>query len=152
LVALALGGCLLWMFPKMITGDYAEITIGKIGTEPNGEVSVQYSSEASSQTPVLEAFYSGDKYEGGGSGTGGGLFGRPVKGGAGVMFMLHPETMHGPDEMPKEIWAKRLLVHEDQKIRLHGGERLYFYNFVTADGIRHDGYIEVRATQNFAGN
>jgi hypothetical protein len=152
LAALALIACILWMFPKLITGDYAEITIGKITEEPNGQVSLQFSSISSNETPVIEAFYDGDKYAGGGSGCSGGLFGRPGTGFAGVMFMLNPETMHRQVELPQSLWSKRLLVHENETIRLRGGERLYFYNFQTEDGVRHNGYIEVVATRKFAQN
>jgi hypothetical protein len=134
------------MFPKVITGDYAEITIGKITCDSNGQASLSYSSISSSQTPIIEAFYDGNKYAGGGSGVGGGIFGRPGVGSAGIMFMLNPEKMHRLAEVP------RLLVKENQTIRLRGGERLYFYNFLTSDDLRHDGYIEVVSTKKIAQN
>ena len=149
---LALIACGLWMFPKVITGDYAEITIGKITYNSSGQASLSYSSITSSETPIINAFYDGNRYTGGGSGIGSGIFGRPVVGSAGIMFMLNPEKMHRLAEVPESVWSKRLLVKENQTIRLHRGERLYFYDFLTSDGVRHDGYVEVVSTKRVAQN
>ena len=149
-VAVAFVACALWMFPKILTGDYADITIGQIHIEPNGQVTLDYSAVSSGGTPLLSGFYVGKKYQGGGFDEGGGFLGRPRRSSSVVVILLNPESVPAADKAAAPSWPQRLLVHENEKKHLRAGERLYFYDFQAADGVRHDGYFEVGSGSQIA--
>jgi hypothetical protein len=135
---------LLAFCPRLLTGAYADITITKIIQPFPGQYNVECSTVVAAGTSESEAFFDGTKPGGGGYGGNTGFFGWPSKGSVGVGFTLDPEsTKTGRTPVPR---PERLLIKEGQTITLHAGQRLYFYDFTTADGIRHDGYIEVEST------
>jgi len=145
-ITIAGGGLVMLFYPKLITGDFADITITKVTVAPNGQVALSMATISSRGTPVVNGFYDGNKYLGGGWSSGGGSIGRPSSGIAGFNFDLNPERAPTAGRAEDAPWFRRLLVHQGDQQRLHGGERLYFYDFLTSDGIRHDGYVEVKST------
>ncbi|MEJ0000725.1 MAG: hypothetical protein WDO13_17085 [Verrucomicrobiota bacterium] len=132
---------LMALCPRIITGRYADITIDRISVDKNGQYLVECSALATAGTTVTEAFYDDARYRGGGGSSNNGFLGWPLHGTMTVSFTLDPEaitTHEAPVPRPD-----RLRVHEGQNIHLRSGERLYFYDFTTTDGVRHDGYLEV---------
>jgi hypothetical protein len=119
----------LWQFPKLVTGDYADFQIDKIMTDSQGRTEVSISTETSNQTGVTSAFYEGGRYLGGGNGGGVDLYGNPSAGEIRVGFTIDPQAT--------------LLIHEGEKVRLRAGERMFYYNYETPDGVQHDGYMEI---------
>ena len=142
-----MAGAVLWLFPKIITGDFADVAVTQITTTPGGQVTLSYSTVSSHGTTVVNAFYAGSKYQGGGSGTGGGILGRPGQGSSVVCFNLNPERTPATGSFENSPMAGRLLIHEGTRKTLHAGERLYFHDFQTPDGVRHYGYIEVESSR-----
>ena len=139
-------GATLWLFPKLITGDYADITITKITETSGGQMTLSFSTVFSSDASLVEAFYADNKYLGGGSSTGGGFLGRPGRGSGIVCFDLNPKRSPVTGRFADSPLAGRLLVHEGDQKTLHAGERLYFHDFQTSDGVRHYGYMEVKSS------
>jgi len=135
----------LWAFPKVITGNYAEVTITQITPEPNGHIKLGLSMVSSAGTTKVTEFYDGAKYLGGGRGSGSGPFGRPSTETEIDEFGLNPENIPSADKLEDSPWLTRLLVHVGETRRLRIGEKLYFYDFTTADTVRHYGFIEALA-------
>jgi hypothetical protein len=135
---------LLALCPRILTGSYADVTITKITQTFPGQYSVECTARTAAGTTLSTGFYDGKKFMGGGSGGNNGFFGWPITGSLGVMFTLDPESQTG--HTPLVPRPDRLLIKEGQTATLHPGQRLYFFDFTTADGIRHDGYIEVESS------
>ena len=121
-------------------GDYADVTINKIETTATGYVSATLLVIPATQKPIIAAIYDGKTYRGGGN-LQGGREGYPITSTMG--FILNPEGAPATKNVTEAPWFKRLLIHEGERRRLNDGDRLYFDDFLTVDGIRHYGYIEV---------
>ena len=141
-IALVVGN----LYPKLLTGDWVEVTIDNVTVDAKGHVDVSLSMRASSGTQIITAGYDGARYLGGGGSKSGGLFGRPGPVGTeGFDFELDPEQYHQHAAFPAD-WEKRLLVHAGETRTLRGGERLYFCDFTTTDHSRYDCYVEAGRT------
>ena len=127
--------------PRLMTGSYADITIDRISVDKNGQYSVGISELTAKGTEVIEGFYDGTHYNGGGRGGNDGLFGWPSQGSAGVMFTLDPEST--TERRATRPRPERLLVKTGDTRRVRAGQRFYLFDFETADGIRHYGFVEV---------
>jgi hypothetical protein len=127
--------------PRLMTGVYTDVTIDRISSDKKGQYSIDLSEVASAGSNVVSGFYDGAKYNGGGSGGNSGFLGWPVHGTEGVIFTLDPEA--AVEKRAPRLRDDRLLVHVGDKRRLRAGERLYFFDFTTDDGVRHYGFVEV---------
>jgi hypothetical protein len=121
--------------------------------ESSGQVLAQISTLSSSKTRLLTAYYQGDSHVGGYIGTdNSGLFGRPERHISGIAFGLNPDGPLITGTWEKSSWAKRLLIQAGENRPLRIGERLYFYDFRTSNGIRYYGYIKAKPAEKIAQN
>lgn len=141
-VALALGGGAIALFPKMITGDFAEVTIEAIEFEPGllCTTLVKYSYRLSGGTIFHHVVHDGDRYTAGGEGSPHRLPAWPSHGEGGQYLSLNPEL----SQMTPEDAKGRLEVHTGERRRIRLGERLYLYNFTGRDGTLYQGFFEIK--------
>jgi hypothetical protein len=142
----ALVASVIWLIcPKLITGDYADVTITSLTYGANGQVNLNLSTVSSRGTTVQSAFWRNDKYLGGGNSSGDGFFGRPTQGSDSMAFDLDPEHIPLTGRFEDSRFYARLLVHEGDHDRIYPHHRLYFYDFKAANGDHLYAYIEVLA-------
>jgi len=120
-------------------GDYVDVSIARIATSPQGVVNTNLLITSFTKKPIKVATDAGGMP---GGGYIGGREGDTFNYATG--FYLNPERTPAPATGTEAPWQKRLLIHEGDKRRLKPGDRWYFDDFLTPDGVRHDGYIEVQ--------
>ena len=139
---------LVWLlFPKIFTGDYAQITVESISATPEGKVTLRIARVASSGTPVYIQLYKDRKYVGGTRGETPATFPRrAVRGVSTVSFDLNPEHAPVAGRFEDSPLFRRLLVHAGQTHHLHGDQVLKLFDFKTAGGAQYTGFIRVNAS------
>ncbi|MCE0524183.1 MAG: hypothetical protein LV480_14855 [Methylacidiphilales bacterium] len=124
-----------------VGGDYADVTIKKIETTANGGVTATLLVFSSTKKPIMVSAYGGKSWAGVSNING--REGDWIT--TGFAFNLNPEGSPATKNAIEAPWFKRLLIHEGEKRRLNDGDRLYFDDFWTSDGLRHYAYIGVQS-------
>lgn len=149
LLAIA-GGVIVLIFvvyPKIITGDYADVIIKSVAASSSGDVTLRIATTASADTPVLIQIFKDRKYVGGIRDDGhGGWWRRPVNRLNVVSFDLNPEKTPVNGNFEDSPLFKRLLVQPGKIYHLRGEETLRLFDFQTADGTRYSGFVQARAS------
>ena len=131
----------LSIYPRILTGSYADITIDRVSVSDYGQYNVTYSTRLAARTSLVEKFTPVTNAMGAVAANSGYL-GWPRRGSVDVSLMLDPEDLAAGRR--REPRPDRMLVHEGQTCRLTPGKRLYFYNFKAADGVTYCGYVEAK--------
>ena len=135
------------VFPKVFTGDCADVTIKNITSTPDGKVTILFASVASYGTPVSVQLFKDRKYA---SGTRdesrGWLLRRPVSREHTVSFNLNPEGAVIGGHFEDSPLFKRLLVRIGKVYHLQGEQTLTLFDFMAGDGARYTGFIRVSAS------
>lgn len=129
-------------FPKIFTGDYADIRIEGVTAAADGKVTLHMAKTASYGTPVSVQIYKDRNYAGGTRSAGGGTFPRrPSQDELTVAFDLNPERAPAAGRFEDSNLFKRLLVKAGQVHHLQGEQVLTLFDFRAADGARYSGFI-----------
>lgn len=133
-------------FPKIFTGDYADIKIESIAATSDGKVTLRIAETISCGTPVFVQIFKDRKYAGGSRGEGRGTFPRrPSHEESAVTFDLNPERTPVAGRFEDSILFKRLLVRAGEFHPLRADQMLTLFDFRAADGARYSGFIRVHA-------
>lgn len=147
----AVAGALLiviyMVFPKVFTGDYADLTLESITATPEGKVTLRVAWVASSGTPVYIQLFKDRKYAGGTRSAASSVFPRRATHGMSVVsFDLNPERAAAAGRFEDSLLFRRLLVHAGQTHHLYGDQVLKLFDFKAADGARYTGFVRVNAS------
>lgn len=134
-------------FPKILTGDFADITVQGITTTPNGKVTVRFTSRASCGTPIFVQLFKNKHYVGGTrEENNGGFFRRPVSREQTISFNLNPEGAPAGARFEDSPLYARLLIQAGHVYHLKGQQVLTLFNFSAGDGARYSGFIRLSAS------
>ena len=139
LIALAAGAVLclaiVGLFPKLITGDYCQITIVSIHVDERGQTELIWKGVHSSGTSHYSwGSVNGVRQAGGGGGSGGGFPAWPVTCGATVHFPLKSHD----EDVDRATLLSRLKVLEGETYMIRPGKPLTFYQFRDSDGTLYE--------------
>ncbi len=125
---------LLTLFPWLMIGSFADIEFKHVDVNKYGEYTLIISSTMTARTSIEEGLYWG-RQDAGSKGSGNErLWGWPVRRYSFLRFILDPEDFSRRPLVPR---PDRSLIHEGETRRFHLGQRLYIFDFKSADGLRH---------------
>lgn len=138
LVVLALAT--VGLFPKLITGDYYQLTVASIQVDECGQTEVKVEGTKSCNTTDSLWFYvNGIRQSGGGVGWSSGFPGWPGASASTVVFPLDPQHK----DRDRATLLGRLKVVEGETYMVRPGNPLTLYLFTEEDGTVYEARIEV---------
>jgi hypothetical protein len=147
-VLFLVGGLVISLFPKLVTGDYCQVTIDSIQIEDNGLATIAYTTMTSNGTCLASRYTVDGAIQGGASSEAHIFPPRPSRGAHNDVFALDPDLLRpftALDQAPRDgTRGGRIKVMEKQTYDVWPDEPLTLYHFEGADGKVYEGILEIQ--------
>ncbi len=132
-------GAVLALFPKIITGDFCDVTFTQLDVAADGHVEFTYLTRTSSGTNKFGRFSVDGVIQAEGGGGSSGFPAWPSSGSSSGSFSLDPDRV-GLDNAT--LWA-RLRVQRQVTYTVRRNQPVILYRFTSESGHAHEGRIEI---------